>query len=1335
MISIGRDNPYVGPRTFTREDADRFFGRENEALDLLSLVASERLVLFHAQSGSGKSSLLHTRLLPRLVESEGFVAFPIGRVSGEPPAGIGAINNIFTFNLMLSLDSSDTDPEVFTQLDLVTFFSRLFTKDGKTYHYKADALPLSADDVAQEPPHILVIDQFEEIINTHLDRWQDRAEFFSQLEQLMQVDPLLWVVLTLREDYVAALQPYARLMQNNMRARFYMQRMGAAAAQEAIEQPARLAGRPFAPGVAQSLVDNLRQIKTQIAAESHLGQYVEPVQLQVVCFQLWQNLQDRPAGEITQADVDELGDVDTALAQFYEQALAHVLQEIPSSEIALRSWFDQELITEAETRGIVYQGETDTAGLDNDIVTLLANQFLLRAEMRAGGTWYELVHDRFVEPILLANRKWRATRTPLIQATLDWDESGRPEAKLFVGAQLEAYTSDQVDNQTEPVVVAFLTACQQADAALREKEAQRERELAQAQALAEAERKRAEVQEAAAQQLRRRAYFLIAALAVAILLAVATFFFFQNSQKSELAAIASQGTAVAESTRAFNNEGTAVAEAANAVAAQSTAEAESERADENFATAVFNENLAQTNAEVAQENANIAEANEQDANVQRTVANAQSLQQGNQLQTSTLLALFAYLATESAQAEQILRQNITQLAKPTILGREQDSLNDVAFSRDGLWLAVAGDNGRIGKATLWDVASGEPVVQIPHDSGVVSLAFSPDNKILATGDIGSAYLWQAGTNERLSTLRHGGEVHDILFSPDGSKVATAGFDQTAQIWDVATGDRLFTLPHEDIVVTLAFSPDGQQLITGADIGRIWDVATGVEIATMPHDGLLFAVTFSPDGQLIATASADRTARIWDAASGQLLSSYIHDGYVRDIAFSPDGQWVSTVSEDNQVRVWDLTTGQERQMSHDDLVRHLAINPQNNWVASISKDQTARLWDPNTAQEMGILYLDGEGAKLAFTPDGTQLATITTNGNVQIWNLTAIPRASRQIIHNDLVEKAVFHPDGTHILTASADFSTRLWPLTTTGDEVNVDTAEMRNMADYDALIQDIALTTDGTRLATASLDSAIIQDSISGEILHSFEDNNIVALAFSPDNTKLVTTNRDGNAVIWDVDDGQEISTLNHGRDNVLAVSYHPAGEKLATSTDSGTVTIWDAESGEETNTLLHDAQPVYAVMYSADGKWLATAGSDQTVRLWEVATIHTGKSAADPFAVFYHDTAVLDIAFSPDNQWLATAGADDMLRIWEVASGDEIARLAHNAPINSVDFSQDGNWLLSSSGDIVNIWNMAQIPFIYPEDLVGETCQRVTRNLSEDEWEQYLGSFAEYETICNIEE
>lgn len=388
------NNPYVGPRTFKEDESDLFFGREREARDLLSLVMSERLVVFYAQSGAGKSSLINARLRPGLI-NEGFKVLPVGRVNGELLKGISEVDNIFVFNLILSLDQSQHEAADFIRTSLSNYLQQ--------YHREATPQP-----GVEESARLLILDQFEEILNTNLQYWPQRQGFFEQLRQAMLDDPLLWVLFSMREDYVAALNPYAHLLPGKLRTRFHMRRLGHQAALEAIVRPAERGGRNFGPGVAQNLVDNLRLIHIHGQEETHLGEFVEPVQLQVVCYQLWENLKEQPPGEITDQDVRQLGDVDAALAQFYQQAIARVLAKHDNlSATYIRDWFEHRLMTEADTRGTVYRGAEKTAGLPTPAADMLVDQFLLRSETRAGGIWYELVHDRFVAPILKSNQAWR----------------------------------------------------------------------------------------------------------------------------------------------------------------------------------------------------------------------------------------------------------------------------------------------------------------------------------------------------------------------------------------------------------------------------------------------------------------------------------------------------------------------------------------------------------------------------------------------------------------------------------------------------------------------------------------------------------------------------------------------------------------------------------------------------------------------------------------------------------------------------------------------------------------------------------------------------------------
>jgi hypothetical protein len=421
-MSEERKNPYVGPRTFTTAEGNLFFGRELEARELLATVlASDRLVVFYAQSGAGKSSLINTRLIPGL-EAQGFHVLPVGRVNGYATTTETEIENIFAYNLLLSVNAELGQEAV--NIDTSTTlprFLQLFNDEELT-----EAGTFAKDEGYDLLPQALIIDQFEEIITTNVEAWQQIIPFFTQLYQAMRQDSSLYVILSLREDYVAALAPYADIFPGKMRTRFYMRRMEEAAARQAITRPAAAAGLPFSTAAADMLVNNLRRIHAE-GVPGHKtvieGQYIEPVHLQIVCHDLWKNL---PAGQqkITTANLKNLGDVDQALINFYESVLQRVVADSapqraetaaePVTEAQLRRWFGQELITPAHTRGLVYRGTNDTHGLPNNTVDLLVKNWVIRAEIRGGGAWYELVHDRLIEPIERSNQAWELKKPPEI---------------------------------------------------------------------------------------------------------------------------------------------------------------------------------------------------------------------------------------------------------------------------------------------------------------------------------------------------------------------------------------------------------------------------------------------------------------------------------------------------------------------------------------------------------------------------------------------------------------------------------------------------------------------------------------------------------------------------------------------------------------------------------------------------------------------------------------------------------------------------------------------------------------------------------------------------------
>ncbi|NTW98161.1 MAG: ATP-binding protein, partial [Oscillochloris sp.] len=382
--------PFLGPRPF--QAGETLYGRDYEARALLSMLVAERVVLLHSPSGAGKTSLIQAALIP-LLEQRGFTVLPTVRVGQEPPPGWAG--NRYARAMLLALEEGRPPDE---QLPLAAL-EALSLSD-----YLARRVPAEADQDA-----VLIIDQFEELLTRDPTDHPAKRAFFRALGDMLRA-PRLWALVVMREEYVAALEPYIPYIPNRLDAHFPLNLLGVKGALAALREPPRRLGVDFPAELAARLVDDLRRVNVQQADGTilqQLGPSVEPVQLQVVGLRIWERL---PAGAtaIRSADLDAIGDVGRALGDYYAERVAAVAAATGAGERAVRGWFARELITPQGVRGQVLQGAGASAGLANAAITQLVDAYLVRAEPRRGATWYELAHDRLIAPVRASNAAWFA---------------------------------------------------------------------------------------------------------------------------------------------------------------------------------------------------------------------------------------------------------------------------------------------------------------------------------------------------------------------------------------------------------------------------------------------------------------------------------------------------------------------------------------------------------------------------------------------------------------------------------------------------------------------------------------------------------------------------------------------------------------------------------------------------------------------------------------------------------------------------------------------------------------------------------------------------------------
>jgi hypothetical protein len=287
--------------------------------------------------------------------------------------------------------------------------------------------------------------------------------------------------------------------------------LGEEAACQAIQWPARQSGVDFTDEAVTQLVDDLRRVQVQRpdgSMEEQLGPYVEPVQLQVVCYRLWDHLSTE-TDKILPKDLEAVGDVDLALGDYYSERVGAASAEAKTSERAIRDWFEHKLITPQGIRGQVLMGSDQSEGLSNRAIRLLENAHLVRAEKRGGATWFELAHDRLIKPVQTSNSAWFAANLTLLQRQAAvWENERRPESLLLRDKELDEAESWAQANFQEMTEVErnYLEKCR--DLRKREEEV---RKLSEAQQTAATERQRAEI-EARSAQARRLAIIIAGAM-------------------------------------------------------------------------------------------------------------------------------------------------------------------------------------------------------------------------------------------------------------------------------------------------------------------------------------------------------------------------------------------------------------------------------------------------------------------------------------------------------------------------------------------------------------------------------------------------------------------------------------------------------------------------------------------------------------------------------------------------------------------------------------------------------------------------------------------------------
>lgn len=578
---------------------------------------------------------------------------------------------------------------------------------------------------------------------------------------------------------------------------------------------------------------------------------------------------------------------------------------------------------------------------------------------------------------------------------------------------------------------------------------------------------------------------------------------------------------------------------------------------------------------------------------------------------------------------------------------------------------------------------------------VTALAFSPDERILATQLYGDLHLWDWHGKSLITNFPTGTIGDTVCFTPDGKRLVTthrASPDGNGKVrlWSAETGAALGNFDgHKQPVSGAAISKDGRFLVTAAAVPysnvpgelKLWDMET--RRLLRDYEGVesyLIRCDISPDGKTIAAAGGGTALTLWDRESGGVMARLRgHEVAIFGLKFSPDGKWAATGDMRGRVRLWDLKTSEPWMLgSHGDSVDGVAFSRDGQLLTTVSRDHTIKLWDVQQRTERAT-YRGHEGriTCVDMAPGSNVIVSGSRDATVRAWSADEKPVESIFARHENMNALIKYSPDGRFLLR---------WELATrkiTVWEVETKTAVFQAAGLGYAFVPNrgqLAIQTADHNIELWEMQSAPRR---AASLMNSGRSSYLTA---SSDGGMLASSTPEGTVKLWDLQTRAALRVIQGVQTNSWVLFARSGNHLFALKAGTGRIAVWNARTGNEEGQFDQKAGAIRHAELSPNGTLLATAGGD-SVFLWNTETrrlIGQMKGGAGE---------VSESAFSPDGRTLAMAAFEGVIKLWNVPTLQETATLrGHESFVASVAFSPRDSTLASAGADnALRLWPIAR--------------------------------------------